>query len=686
MPKAQTRESRGRSEAARSSPALALRQEHSRFSWAHGLQRTGVCPFSVVSRAATLHQRFAGLQRTIGNQAVLRLLSRSAPAIQRKLAINQPGDQYEQEADRVAEQVMRMPDPVAAPTLHASAGNGVSLQRKCVECEEEEKLQRKEIGSGPEFAPPIVQEVLDSPGQPLDKGARDFFEPRFGHDFGHVRIHTGARAAQSANAVHARAYTVGHNVVLGSGEFQDNSPLGRTILAHELAHVLQQNDRHTGPQGFLVQRSGDDAPMSPRDLQLACVVRLGGCASSRDGGIPTTEEIQDYNKRCAADYHYSGPDIHPTNEECRNPPREPLSTGEKILLGLFLLAGAAVVGAAVIVAGEVVIPVVIASVSELAEAGLAYYLTNAIVVNEIGVFAAGVLLSCEGDVGGLLRAIAEDPAQGALLLAEIYMLHVDISIANGPARRAAVPVKLLPPEEQTGVESRQIKFRSVGPPTFEEQPAEAPPPSAEVSPGATSRVRAPAPVEQAITDIERDIAAERSAVAQKKSGTPPAKWRTARAGATKRLYNLLERRAVLARVKAFPGRTYLEQAKITGVESGGQLTPTSSISTSGTGRIADILEVNGTDIILEDLKSPSTQVGSIKGGLQSPDVEAEFRPSSEIEKQHTVEQEVIAEAKRVGGKIIIVGRDPVSGAPATLAVDPNSLKSRVTDYTAFGNN
>jgi hypothetical protein len=192
--------------------------------------------------------------------------------------------------------------------------------------------------------------------------------------------------------------------------------------------------------------------------------------------------------------------------------------------------------------------------------------------------------------------------------------------------------------------------------------------------------------EKAHAQVEQDLAAERSRVAAQKSGMSPQDWVRSRAGATKRLYNVLERRAVLARMKAFPGRTYLEQAEIQGVKNGGKLTTTAEISKTGKGRIADILELDGPKATLEDLKSPSTQLKSVKGGMSSPDLEVEFRSSSEIAKQHEVEQQVIAEAKRTGGKVIVTGRDPVGGGTEELALDPDSIGSRVTDYTDIGNN
>ncbi len=99
-----------------------------------------------------------------------------------------------------------------------------------------------------------VQHVLASPGRPLDTSTREFFAARFGHDFGDVRVHDDATAAASARGVHALAYTVGNNVVFGSGQYSPGTQAGRHLLAHELTHVIQQRGR---PASSL-QRHKDD--------------------------------------------------------------------------------------------------------------------------------------------------------------------------------------------------------------------------------------------------------------------------------------------------------------------------------------------------------------------------------------------------------------------------------------------
>jgi Domain of unknown function (DUF4157) len=96
--------------------------------------------------------------------------------------------------------------------------------------------ENRELGEVPE----IVQDVLRSPGQPLDVTTRAFFEPRFGHDLGQVRVHTDAAASRSADSIGARAYTSGNQIVFGTGHYETTTGSGRTLLAHELIHVLQQ--------------------------------------------------------------------------------------------------------------------------------------------------------------------------------------------------------------------------------------------------------------------------------------------------------------------------------------------------------------------------------------------------------------------------------------------------------------
>ena len=125
----------------------------------------------------------------------------------------------------------------------ACAGSRVVVHEGAAFCNERLALQRRATNQAePSTVPPIVQEVLRSPGQPLDPATRAFMEPRFGHDFSRVRAHTEAKAAESARAVHALAYTVGRDIVFAPGRYGPGTTAGDRLLAHELTHVVQQSE------------------------------------------------------------------------------------------------------------------------------------------------------------------------------------------------------------------------------------------------------------------------------------------------------------------------------------------------------------------------------------------------------------------------------------------------------------
>jgi Domain of unknown function (DUF4157) len=190
------------------------------------------------------------------NSVAPALARQAAPgAIRGGLRIGEPDDSYEREADRVANEVMTggaikrhwsLVGPRPGPTVQRKCGCGGSggADGECEECKherEEKTLRRKAAGTADRaFAPPIVHEVLSSPGRPLDRAARSFFETRFGQDLTSVRIHADASSAKSAEALNARAYTVGEHVVMNAGNYAPQSVMGRRLLAHELTHVLQQ--------------------------------------------------------------------------------------------------------------------------------------------------------------------------------------------------------------------------------------------------------------------------------------------------------------------------------------------------------------------------------------------------------------------------------------------------------------
>jgi hypothetical protein len=168
---------------------------------------------------------------------------------QAKLEVNQPGDRFEQEADRMAEVAVRN------HSLDSLQPGGSKAPLKQKDFLRTQAAPNK--SSGQISAPPVVHEVLGNSGQPLDSSTRSFMERRFGHDFGNVRVHLDARAAASARSVNALAYTVGSDIVFSAGAFAPDNLSGRRLLAHELTHVVQQSDAATAHEQPL-QRQPDE--------------------------------------------------------------------------------------------------------------------------------------------------------------------------------------------------------------------------------------------------------------------------------------------------------------------------------------------------------------------------------------------------------------------------------------------
>ncbi len=155
------------------------------------------------------------------------------------------------------------PAPSATLLRRCACGGSGGAGGGCAECKKK-RLQRSAAGRAPEFAPPIVHEVLGSAGHPLDGTSRSYFEPRFGHDFSKVRIHSDARASESAQPVNALAYTVGRHIAFASGLYQPRTASGQRLLAHELTHVVQQQSWST-PQSSL--RIGPAADAQEHEAQ-----------------------------------------------------------------------------------------------------------------------------------------------------------------------------------------------------------------------------------------------------------------------------------------------------------------------------------------------------------------------------------------------------------------------------------
>ena len=123
-----------------------------------------------------------------------------------------------------------------------TCGNKTVAGGECVECNSKKQdLHHKSASPSEETeVPPIVNQVLQSPGRPLDISTRTFMEPRFGQNFSKVRVHTDVKAAESARAVNALAYAIGQNIVFSAGQYSPSNLWGQELLAHELAHTVQQ--------------------------------------------------------------------------------------------------------------------------------------------------------------------------------------------------------------------------------------------------------------------------------------------------------------------------------------------------------------------------------------------------------------------------------------------------------------
>lgn len=194
--------------------------------------------FNSGSDDSTLH-----LQGTLGDQDVQGFVLKEPSkgfdfakiGIHPKMKVSQPDDPYEQEADRVAEQVMRMDAGV--------------VQRKCSKCQMESEKKYADLSISRKHAnnhhletddriSGEINTVRSSSGQPLDSSTRSFMEPRFRYNFSNVRIHDDSSSQQLARSINARAFTVGNNIFLGSNEHASN----KTLMAHELVHVIQQSN------------------------------------------------------------------------------------------------------------------------------------------------------------------------------------------------------------------------------------------------------------------------------------------------------------------------------------------------------------------------------------------------------------------------------------------------------------
>jgi outer membrane protein OmpA-like peptidoglycan-associated protein len=261
-----------------------------------GLARTP--PQSMASSALALSAGWAplGVQRACGcGGAGVEDESIGRSAMQPSLTVSTPDDPFEIEADRVADQVMRMPASAAEmPRISrlqiSRLADSSALHRSCAGCAAEDGDLSSVVAGG-----------LSGGGQTLDDRARAFMESRFGHDFSHVRVHTASRAAESARALDARAYTVGSDIAFAAGQYATETNSGRRLIAHELVHAIQQ-----GAAPGAVAR----APAVPADCGDPAIpdINLNCKGTERDGpgevvGTSTGWELRNFD----VDKHFLKP-------------------------------------------------------------------------------------------------------------------------------------------------------------------------------------------------------------------------------------------------------------------------------------------------------------------------------------------------------------------------------------------
>lgn len=232
----------------------------------------------------------------------------AGPRLQPKLTVGAPDDQYEREADQVAERVMRMPAPGGFAD-DSGAGDGAlppRVQRACAcggtcaKCSGEEETVRR-AAEGPEAVPEIEPDVaariggLRGRGVPLSESSRQFFEPRLGRDLSGVRVHTDPGAASLASRIQARAFTYGTDIAFAAGEFNPGTVRGDRLIAHELTHVVQQG----GARSDGIRRQEDDASdldVIDERIDVAAQRALLRMRSREPDGAARSQELLGYIK------------------------------------------------------------------------------------------------------------------------------------------------------------------------------------------------------------------------------------------------------------------------------------------------------------------------------------------------------------------------------------------------------
>lgn len=239
-----------------------------------------------------------------------------APVIQTKLSINQPNDIYEQEADAMADKIVHSKEQ--ATNAAVLNNKNISLQRKCKECEEEEKkAQRKptSVNSASVSASNgIISNnavssgisALQGRGGKMDNQTQTFMSGGFGVDFGNIQIHTDNHAADLSRELGARAFTVGNDIYFNTGEYKPSSEQGKHLLAHELTHTLQQSGKQLRIQKDDKEKPEDkpsvDFEALPPDLKIRFWHLLFEANTSQ-----VKLDLETKSLRPSLSYKYGGP-------------------------------------------------------------------------------------------------------------------------------------------------------------------------------------------------------------------------------------------------------------------------------------------------------------------------------------------------------------------------------------------
>ena len=261
--------------------------------------------------------------------------ARRGPGLQARLELGRSDDPLEHEADRVAE---RLTAATPGRLQRACACGGTpGPDGECAACRARRLgMQRKPAAAGPGQAPAIVHDVLRSPGRPLEPSTRAAMEHGLGRDLGAVRVHTDSRAAASARAVDALAYTVGSDIVFAQGRHAPGTREGRRLLAHELAHVLQQRGGTALLQRQAIAPTCNGVTFDPATQRCCEDVILSGAAPFVPGCASPTTRDNEYdgcsvpdqllaegedrnNPGGAYDTWFSDPAIHGTKPQSFEP-------------------------------------------------------------------------------------------------------------------------------------------------------------------------------------------------------------------------------------------------------------------------------------------------------------------------------------------------------------------------------